>query len=143
MPTSCPVCKTCQVSTRSRQGRGTVSTQKFGAVFKNLGQSDMLGQILPPRAATQRERGRGQRGGAPGRGQKRRGKERTEGLFSRSAAKYKQIAPHLCPKRGCPKRGKLPQMGQLAAHLGQDLGCPNYLVDAHATLCTPPGSCFY
>ena len=27
-------------------------------------------------------------------------------------------------------------MGQLAAHLGQVLGCPNYLVDAHATLCT-------
>ena len=34
-----PVCKTWQVSTRSRRGRGVVSTQKFGAVFKNLGQS--------------------------------------------------------------------------------------------------------
>ena len=41
-----------------------------------------------------------------------------------------------CPCLGCPKWGKLSQMGQLAAHLGQDLGCPDYLVNAHATLCT-------
>ena len=47
-----------------------------------------------------------------------------------------------CPCLGCPKRRKLPQMGQLADHLGQDLGCPNYLVDAHATLCTlAPRAC--
>ena len=37
-----------QVSTRSRRGRGAVSTQKFGAVFKNLGHSNILGQTLPP-----------------------------------------------------------------------------------------------
>ena len=43
-----PACKMWQVSTRSRWGRGAVSTQKFGAVFKNLGHSNILGQTLPP-----------------------------------------------------------------------------------------------
>ena len=39
-----------------------------------------------------------------------------------------------CPCLGCPKQRKLPQMGQLAAHLGQDLGCPNYLMPRSCTL---------
>ena len=85
---STPVCKTWQVSTRSRRGRGAVSTQKFGAVFKNLGQSQTFwGRYRRP---GQQHNGSGAAGSGAGRrggDRKERGKERREGLFSRSAAK--------------------------------------------------------
>ena len=76
---------------RSRRGRDAVSTQKFGAVFKNLGQSDIFGQISPPGAAAQRERGSGQRGAGAGT-EKERGKERRSsvlGLLLSQGAEWK------------------------------------------------------
>ena len=70
-----PVCKTWQVSTRSRRGRGVVSTQNFGAVFKNLGQSQTFwGRYRRP---GQQHNGSGAAGsGAGRRGGDRKGKRK-------------------------------------------------------------------
>ena len=84
-------------------GKGAVSTQKFGAVFKNLGQSDILGQISPPRAAAQRERGSASGAGRRDGDRKGGEKKNEEKDYLVGVRRNKHIAPHLCPKRGCPK----------------------------------------
>ena len=69
---------------------------------KSLGhgaESDILGQKSPPGAAAQRERGSGQRGGAPGRGQKRKEEKKEEEKdYLVGVRRNKQIAPHFQQK---------------------------------------------
>ena len=93
----CPACKMWQVSMRSRRGRGAVSSQKFGAVFKKFGaESNILGQTLPPN----------------------------------------NIQNVALPVLRLPQMREFAPNGAACCPFGQDLGCPNYLVNAHAMLCT-------
>ena len=58
-----------------------------------------MGQKSPPGAAAQRELGSGQRGGAPGRGQKRKEEKKEEEKdYLVGVRRNKQIAPHLSQK---------------------------------------------